>query len=145
MKPTILVIDDSTTDLRLARQALEETNACLVETALDGEAGLRRLRREGCFAGAPRPALVVMDINMPKINGLEALTEIRTDPGLRNIPVVIMTTSGCEGDLMSAYDRQVNCFITKAFGFDEYQGQIRALRDFWLGTARLPSSVVLKS
>jgi chemotaxis family two-component system response regulator Rcp1 len=137
MKPTILVVDDNPTDLRLAREALEGTNDCAVEVAEDGEAALVRLRGEGRFADAARPALVVLDINMPKVDGLMVLSAIRSDPKLRLTPVVMVSSNNSGDSKDAAYDRSASCFVAKGFDFDAYQDQLRVIRDFWLNTNKL--------
>ncbi|HMM68794.1 MAG TPA: response regulator, partial [Dokdonella sp.] len=104
----------------------------------NGEHALQFLRNEGEYAGAPRPDLVLLDLNLPRLDGREVLAEIKTDPALKQIPVVVLTSSRAEKDLLSAYDQHANCFITKPVGFEEFMDVIRSIENFWLTIVVLP-------
>jgi DNA-binding response OmpR family regulator len=97
------------------------------------------LRREGAYAEAPRPKLVLLDLNLPRKDGREVLDELKSDATLSRIPVIVLTTSAAESDILHSYDLQANCFITKPLDLDEYFSVVRSIEDFWLTTARLPS------
>src|SRR5262249_23582058 len=110
----ILLIEDNPLDVRLTREAIGEArNKARLSTAADGAEGLAFLRREGRFAAAPRPDLILLDLNLPRMSGVEVLAAIKRDPALRNIPVVVLSTSQSENDIERAYDLHVNCYVTK--------------------------------
>ena len=98
------------------------------------------LRRQDRHAGAPHPDLVLLDLHMPRKNGLEVLAEIKQNPEWRRIPVVIMTASEDEKDILSAYDRHVNCYITKPIDMDKFMDAVRSIEDFWLSVVHLPAA-----
>ena len=113
--------------------------ARLYTISWDGEQALAFLRREGAYAEAPRPKLVLLDLNLPRKDGREVLEELKSDSTLSRIPVIVLTTSAAESDILHSYDLQANCFITKPLDLDEYFSVVRSIEDFWLTTARLPS------
>ena len=106
----------------------------------NGEQAMSFLRQEGPFAAAPRPDLVLLDIYMPRKNGQEVLQEIKDDPRLRRIPVVIMTSSDDEREIMRAYERHANCYVTKPLDMDKFMEVVRSIEDFWLTVVRLPAA-----
>jgi CheY-like chemotaxis protein len=106
----------------------------------DGEQAMAFLRREGRHASAPRPDLVLLDLNMPRMSGLEVLAEIKQHPDWRRIPVVIMTSSSHEKDILGAYSKHANCYVTKPIDIDEFINAVRSIEDFWLTVARLPAA-----
>ena len=135
----ILLVDDNIGDVVLTKEALE--SACVgnhVSIARDGVEALDFLRRMGDFATAPKPQLVLLDLNMPRKNGCEVLAEIRDDAELRLIPVVILSSSDAEGDIRRAYELGANCYVTKPADFDEMVIAIEAINHFWNGIAKLP-------
>lgn len=135
----ILLVDDSAADVDLTLDALKGSYAhSHVSVARDGRDASDFLRQTGSFAAAPRPDLVVLDLNLPKKSGFEVLSEIKSDARLCQIPVVVLTTSDSARDVAEAYRRQANCFITKPFEFAEYVQAIRGLDTFWLSIATLP-------
>lgn len=135
----VLLVEDSPADLELTRELLEESAmACELHVARDGEAALDFLHRRGAHSRAPRPDLVLLDLNLPRRSGWEVLRECKADPGLRAIPVVVLTTSRAEEDVAGAYDLQANCFVSKPLDLDGYAATMRAIELFWLTTARLP-------
>jgi CheY-like chemotaxis protein len=97
------------------------------------------LRREGAYAAAPRPDLILLDLNLPKKDGREVLAEIKTDPVLRRIPVVILTTSQAEQDILKSYDLHANCYISKPVDLDAFVEVVRSIEGFWLAIVRLPA------
>src|SRR4051812_4861313 len=136
----ILLVEDNPADARLTREVFEggrlTTHLNIVQ---DGEEALAFLRREGEFENSPRPKLVLLDLNLPRKDGREVLQELKSDPALSRIPVIVLTTSAAEADILHSYDLQANCFITKPLDLDEFFDVVRSIEDFWLTTARLPS------
>jgi CheY-like chemotaxis protein len=139
----ILMADDDPDDRLLAKEALEESRVLnelyFVE---DGEQLLEYLRREGAYADpetSPRPGLILLDLNMPRKDGREALREIKADPDLRRIPVVVMTTSSAEEDVFRSYDSGANSFVTKPVTFEQLVALMRALGNYWIEIVELPS------
>jgi chemotaxis family two-component system response regulator Rcp1 len=109
-----------------------------LSVATDGELALAFLRREGCYANAPRPDVVLLDLNLPKKDGREVLTELKADPRLRRIPVVVLTTSSNEEDILRAYDLHANCYITKPVDLDQFISVVQSIESFWLTIVTLP-------
>lgn len=135
----ILMAEDNPGDVRLTREALRRNKIHNhLSVARDGEEALAYLRREGTYADAPRPDLVLLDLNMPRKGGLEVLAEIKADPDLRRIPVVILTTSEAERDIAASYDLHANCYILKPVELDQFMLVIRQIEGFWLEIVRLP-------
>jgi two-component system, chemotaxis family, response regulator Rcp1 len=136
----VLLVEDNEADVRLTREALRESGELVRLAAVsDGEQALAYLRREGGFADVPRPDLVLLDLNLPRKNGLEVLRELRTDPELAAVPVIMLTTSSARQDVIDAYGAGANCFVVKPLELDEFMDLISAIRSFWLGVAQLPS------
>jgi chemotaxis family two-component system response regulator Rcp1 len=106
----------------------------------DGEEALEFLSRKGRHADAPLPDLILLDLNMPRMNGLEVLTEIKQHPLWKRIPVVMMTASDKEQDILTAYDRHANCYVTKPLDMDQFIAAVRSIEDFWLSIVRLPAA-----
>jgi len=104
----------------------------------DGEEAIRFLRREGQHENAPRPDLILLDLNLPKKDGRELLAEVKSDPVLRHIPVIVLTTSDAEQDVWRAYKLHANCYLTKPVQMDDFLNKIRSLEEFWLTVVRLP-------
>ncbi len=134
----IMLVEDNPGDVRLTVEALKEarmTNA--LHVTQDGVEAMSFLRREQPYGEAPRPDLIILDLNLPKKDGREVLTEIKGDPTLRQIPVVVMTTSSDDRDVLRAYDHHVNCYITKPVDFDQFVRVVRSVDDFWLSIVTL--------
>lgn len=135
----LLLVEDNPGDVRLTREALKQgkvwNNLHVVE---DGEAALEFVHREGRFAQAPRPDLILLDLNLPKKNGREVLALIKGDESLRRIPIVILTTSQAETDIVKAYELNANCYITKPVDLNQFIEVVRAIEDFWLTVVKLP-------
>ena len=135
----VLLVEDNPGDVRLTREALKEsklwTNLHVVE---DGEAALFFLRQEGAYADAPRPDIILLDLNLPKRDGREVLSIIKADENLKRIPVVILTTSDSEEDILKSYNLNANCYITKPVDFEQFIRVVRAIEDFWLTIVKLP-------
>jgi len=136
----ILIVEDSPTDVMLVREALDDSRFrdLNIHTVENGVKAMAFLQREGVFASAPRPRLILLDLNMPAMNGHEVLAKIKADESLMRIPVVVFTTSGSEPDVMQAYGRHANCYVTKPMDFDDFSETVRAIATFWLTTATLP-------
>ena len=134
----VLLIEDNPGDVRLTQEALKEAKVCnKLTVAGNGVDGLAILRQEGKFAGAPRPDLILLDLNLPKKDGREVLAEVKADPDLRRIPVVILTSSKAEEDIVKAYDLNANCYVTKPVDLDEFMSVVKSIEDFWLGVVKL--------
>ena len=136
----ILLVEDSPADVDLTREALEDAKVHnSLHVASDGVEALAFLRREGRYADAPHPDLILLDLNLPKKDGREVLAEIKADPLLRRIPVVVLTTSEAEQDILQSYDLHANCYVTKPVDLDAFIHVVRSIEDFWLAIVRLPS------
>ncbi len=135
----ILLVEDNPGDVRLTEEALKEgkVNNSL-SVARDGAEALAFLHKEGEFKGKPTPDLILLDLNLPKLNGPEVLQRIKDEPDLKRIPVVVLTTSTAEQDVLKCYDLNANCFITKPVDLDQFFKVIRTIDEFWLNVVRLP-------
>ena len=135
----ILLVEDNPGDIRLIVEVLKEgkinNNLSVVE---DGEEALAYLRREGSYRDAIVPDIILLDLNLPKINGTEVLAEIKKDPLLKYIPVIILTTSEAEQDILRAYDLHANCYITKPVNLEQFLTVVRSIENFWLTLVKLP-------
>ena len=137
----MLLVEDNPDDVGLTIEALEDTKvANRLHVVTDGIAALSFLRREGKYAQAPRPAIILLDLNLPKKDGREVLSDIKADPALRRIPVIILTTSSAQDDIQRAYDLHANCYITKPVDFEQFVRVIQAIENFWLTVVQLPSN-----
>ena len=135
----ILLVEDNPGDVRFTVEALKESKIKNnINVVGDGVDALAFLHREGEYANAPQPDLILLDLNLPKKDGCEVLTEIKEDPNLRLIPVVIITTSQNEQDILKAYDLHVNCYITKPVDLDQFIRIVKFIEDFWLTIVKLP-------
>lgn len=135
----ILLIEDNPGDVRLTQEALSEGKVLNnLSVVTDGEEGLAFLRREGRFAKAPRPDLILLDLNLPRMDGRELLQTIKEDPDLKVIPVVILTTSQDEQDVLKSYNLHANCYVVKPVDLEQFMGIIRTIEGFWLSVVRLP-------
>jgi two-component system, chemotaxis family, response regulator Rcp1 len=137
----ILLVEDNPGDVRLTQEALREGKVRnRLSIARDGVEALRFLRREGEYADAPRPDVILLDLNLPKKDGREVLAEIKADDSLKRIPVVVLTTSSSEQDILRTYDLHANCYITKPVDLDQFIEVVKGVEDFWLTIVKLPSS-----
>ena len=135
----ILLVEDNPGDVRLTREALKDAKvANNLNVVNDGEQALDYLNRRGRFADATRPDLVLLDLNLPKVDGREVLASIKADSDLRRIPVVVLTTSSAEEDILRSYDLHANCYVTKPVEFDSFLKIVESIDDFWLSIVRLP-------
>ncbi len=136
----ILLVEDNPADVRLTIEALKEGKVSNhLSVAYDGVEALEFLRKNGKYSDAPRPDLVLLDLNMPRKDGREVLEDIKTDPDLKRIPVVIMTTSKAEQDIIKSYNLHANCYVTKPIDLDQFIEVVKAVEDFWLTIVTLPS------
>jgi CheY-like chemotaxis protein len=135
----VLLVEDSPTDVELTREVLQDARvANELHSVSDGEAAMRFLRREGEHAGAPRPDFVLLDLNLPRMSGLEVLAQIKDDPELVDIPVIMLTTSEDEADVMRAYKSHANSYITKPMDLDQFIAVVRSIEGYWLSIVRFP-------
>jgi two-component system, chemotaxis family, response regulator Rcp1 len=135
----ILLVEDSPTDALLAREALDYAKVCnRLHVVTDGVSALAFLRGEGPYADAPRPDLVLLDLNLPKKDGRAVLREIKSDARLKIIPVVVLTTSSAEADVLESYGLHANCYIVKPVDFEKFADVIRTLENFWFALVTLP-------
>ena len=135
----ILLVEDNPGDVRLTVEALKEGKVRnILHTVEDGEEAMKFLRRQEPYAKAPRPDLVLLDLNLPKMNGREVLAEIKEDPNLRRIPVVILTVSKAEQDIVKTYDLHANCYINKPVDLEQFLTVVQSIENFWLTVVKLP-------
>jgi two-component system, chemotaxis family, response regulator Rcp1 len=135
----VLLVEDNPGDVRLMREALRSGNSTRkLDAVEDGEEALAYLRRRHPYTDAPRPDLIFLDLNLPRKDGREVLSEIKQDDKLRRIPVVVLTTSEAERDISRVYELHANCYVKKPTDLDEYMEVIRACENFWLHVVRLP-------
>jgi len=138
----LLLVEDVMEEAELTMDTLQEGRIrdLRIHWVRDGEEAMAFLRREGRHANAPRPDLILLDVNMPRMNGLEVLGEVKQDPALRRIPVVMLTTCNEEKHVVSAYSKHANCYVTKPVDIDEFIEAVRSIEDFWLTVVRLPAA-----
>ncbi|CAN5628585.1 response regulator [soil metagenome] len=135
----ILLVEDNPGDVRLTQEALKEGRVGnTLHVVGDGEEALAFLRREGDFANSPTPGLVLLDLNLPRLDGSEVLRIMKRDPELKRIPVVVLTTSSADVDVFKVYELAGNCYITKPVDYDQFIKVVRSIEDFWLTLVRLP-------
>jgi CheY-like chemotaxis protein len=138
----VLLVEDSPGDVRLTREAFKDAKVHInMHVASDGAKAMAFLKREGEYASAPRPDLVLLDLNLPKKDGREVLAEIKEDPTLKTIPVVVLTTSASEADVLRSYQLHANCYITKPVGLEGFLTVVKSIDSFWLSVVRLPHEV----
>jgi CheY-like chemotaxis protein len=138
----ILLIEDNEGDIILTMEALKEARISnSVNVMKDGEKALQFLRKQGEFQNAPTPGLILLDINLPKIDGIEVLAHIKEDDQLKIIPVVMLTTSSSEKDILESYAHHANCYITKPVGFQNFMEVIYTIKEFWISLVQLPKPV----
>lgn len=138
----VLLVEDVPEEAELTMDTLREGRIrnLRVHWVENGEEAMAFLRREGPHAAAPRPDLVLLDLHMPRMGGLEVLAEVKAHPDWKRIPVVVMTSSSQEKDVLAAYSRHANCYITKPINIDEFMEAVRSIEEFWLSVVRLPAA-----
>jgi chemotaxis family two-component system response regulator Rcp1 len=135
----VLLVEDSPGDVRLTKEAFEAANVAVhLNVAADGVEAMAFLRREGIHANAPRPDLTLLDLNMPRMDGRQVLAEIKKDEKLKTLPIVILTTSDSEGDIVKSYQLHANCYLCKPVQLSEFESLVKSINDFWLMRAKLP-------
>jgi chemotaxis family two-component system response regulator Rcp1 len=139
MKKHVLLVEDSPGDVRLTQEAFRDAGVPIIlHVATDGVEAMAFLRREGIHRDAPRPDFILLDLNLPKMDGRQVLSEIKNDTALKSIPTVILTTSDAEADIVKSYQLQANCYLSKPVQLDEFENLVKSIQDFWLVKARLP-------
>ncbi len=139
----LLLVEDNPGDVRLTREALKSSDIPVhLSVAKDGVEALEFLRKKVPFENVPQPDLILLDLNLPRKNGREVLSEIKADPVLKRIPVLVMTTSRADQDINKAYSLNANCYITKPMDLDEFNRIVKSIEEFWLKTVTLPNGGV---
>ena len=135
----VLLVEDSPGDVRLTQEAFRDANMLIhLHVAADGVEAMSFLRKEGTHADAPRPDLILLDLNLPRMDGREVLAHIKADGGLRTIPTVILTTSDSEADIVHSYELQANCYLSKPVQLEAFEALVKSINDFWLTKVKLP-------
>ena len=139
MSIVVLLVEDSPGDVRLTREAFRDANKSIhLHVASDGVEALAFLRKEGIYIDAPRPHFILLDLNLPKMDGREVLAYIKNDEGLKTIPTIILTTSTAEKDILRSYELQANCYLSKPVQLDGFEDVVKSINEFWLARAKLP-------
>jgi chemotaxis family two-component system response regulator Rcp1 len=139
MKRIVLLVEDSPGDVRLTREAFHDAGKSIdLRVAADGVEAMAFLKREGVHAEAPRPDFILLDLNLPKMDGREVLAHIKEDDDLKTIPTVILTTSDAEADILTSYQLQANCYLSKPVQLEEFESLVKSINDFWLTKVKLP-------
>jgi CheY-like chemotaxis protein len=135
----VLLVEDSPGDVRLTREAFREANGAVrLHVAADGVEAMAFLTREGEHADAPRPDFILLDLNLPRMDGREVLAHIKADPSLRTIPTVILTTSDADADILKSYELNANAYLTKPVTLEAFENLVKSINDFWLTKVKLP-------
>jgi two-component system, chemotaxis family, response regulator Rcp1 len=138
----VLLVEDSPGDVRLTQESFRDTNMSLVLSVVtDGVEAMAYLRREGAFADALRPDFILLDLNLPRMDGREVLARVKADQNLKTIPVVILTTSDSDIDIATSYQLQANCYLNKPVQLTDFEALVKSINDFWLTKAKLPRRV----
>lgn len=137
-KPRILLVEDNPGDIRLTQEALKESNMEIhLDVVSDGEQALDFLLKRNKYVDANRPHIVLLDLNLPKKNGIEVLKEVKANDNLKRIPIIVLTTSDADHDISKAYNLHANCYILKPVDFDDFANVIKLIETFWFNTAQL--------
>jgi chemotaxis family two-component system response regulator Rcp1 len=135
----VLLVEDSPGDVRLTQEAFRDANRSIhLHVASDGVEAMAFLRREGAHVRAPRPDIILLDLNLPRMDGREVLAHIKEDDTLKTIPTVILTTSDAEADILKSYQLHANCYLSKPVQFDAFESLVKSINDFWLTKVKLP-------
>ncbi len=138
----VLLVEDSPGDVRLTQEAFRDANKAIrLHVAMDGVEAMAFLRQQGPHADAPRPDLILLDLNLPKMDGREVLAQIKEDESLKLIPTVILTTSDAEADIVKSYQLQANCYLSKPVQLDTFESLVKSINDFWLTKVKLPQQM----
>jgi two-component system, chemotaxis family, response regulator Rcp1 len=143
MKRTVLLVEDSPGDVRLTQEAFHDADPQIdLRVAVDGVEAMAYLRREGVHSDAARPDFILLDLNLPKMDGREVLAHIKEDDELKTIPTVILTTSDAEADILTSYKLQANCYLSKPVQLEEFESLVKSINDFWLTRVKLPQQAL---
>jgi two-component system, chemotaxis family, response regulator Rcp1 len=135
----VLLIEDSPGDVRLTREVFRDANRAIhLSVACDGVEAMAFLRQDGAYVNAPRPDLILLDLNLPKMDGREVLAHIKADHSLKTIPTVVLTTSEAEADIAQSYQLRANCYLSKPVQLDAFENLVKSINDFWLTKVKLP-------
>ena len=135
----VLLVEDSPGDVRLTQEVFRDANMSIdLHVAADGVEAMAFLRQEGTHVDAPRPDLILLDLNLPRMDGREVLAQIKLDDSLKTIPTVILTTSDSEADIVKSYQLQANCYLSKPVQLDAFESLVKSINDFWLTKVKLP-------
>jgi chemotaxis family two-component system response regulator Rcp1 len=138
----VLLVEDSPGDVRLTQEAFRDANRSVrLHVASDGVEAMAFLRRQGAQSAAPRPDLILLDLNLPKMDGREVLARIKEDASLKTIPTIILTTSEAEADIARSYELQANCYLSKPVQLDQFETLVKSINDFWLTKVKLPQKM----
>jgi two-component system, chemotaxis family, response regulator Rcp1 len=139
MKRIVLLVEDSPGDVRLMQEAFRDADPSIdLRVALDGFEAMAFLKCEGVHCDAPRPDFILLDLNLPKVDGREVLAHIKENEHLKTIPTVVLTTSDAEADILTSYRLQANCYLSKPVQLEEFEGLVKSINDFWLTKVKLP-------
>ena len=139
MPKEILLVEDSPGDVRLTQEAFRDANRSIhLHVAADGVEAMAFLRKEGAHVNAPRPDIILLDLNLPRMDGREVLARIKEDDNLKTIPTVILTTSDTEADIVKCYQLQANCYLSKPMQLDAFEILVKSINDFWMTKVKLP-------
>ena len=139
MSIEVLLIEDSPGDVRLTKEAFREANTAVhLHVAMDGVEAMAFLKKEGAHTQAPRPDIILLDLNLPRMDGRQVLSLIKEDEDLKTIPTVILTTSEAEADIVKSYELQANCYLSKPVQLEAFETLVRSISDFWLTKVKLP-------
>lgn len=138
----VLLVEDSPGDVRLTQEAFRDANDSIhLHVVSDGVEAMAFLRHEGTYAHEPRPDIILLDLNLPRMDGREVLAHIKVDDSLKTIPTVILTTSDSEADIVKCYQLQANCYLSKPVQFEAFENLVKSINDFWLTKVKLPQHV----
>ena len=139
MPVEVLLVEDSPGDVRLTRDAFRETNESIrLHVAVDGVEAMDFLKKRGVFVDSPRPDFILLDLNIPKMDGREVLAQIKRDNDLKTIPTIILTTSDSEADIKKSYELQANCYLNKPVQLEDFESVVKSINDFWTTKVKLP-------
>ncbi|WP_213804152.1 response regulator [Granulicella sp. dw_53] len=139
----VLLVEDNVGDVRLAKEVFRDINSSiLLHVAVDGVEAMDFLRQTGAYVHVPRPDFILLDLNLPKMNGREVLAQIKQDENLKTIPTIILTTSRDEGDILKSYQLHANSYISKPSQLEEFESIVRSINDFWLTRASSPQGMI---
>jgi two-component system, chemotaxis family, response regulator Rcp1 len=143
MNRVVLLVEDSPGDVRLTKEAFHDADPQIdLRVAVDGVEAMAYLRREGVHSDAVRPDFILLDLNLPKMDGREVLAHIKEDDDLKTIPTVILTTSDAEADILTSYKLQANCYLSKPVQLEEFESLVKSINDFWLTRVKLPQQAL---